>query len=358
MMFVPGSIPRITLSAAIFKMKEKTKIGKLYNISLRLLIIIVTWGFVYKKVFYEKDPQAIFNTFLSLIHDSPLTSLLIAVILMMPLNWGLEAAKWKFLISKIEKIPLIKSFEAVLTGASISFFTPNRIGEYFGRIFILEKGGRLEGIIITILGSISQLTITILTGSLALLLIRPQIVPEIPAYPGLIYYSVVALILFLDILLLLIYFNVSLISNLGRRFIHTRIGKYIRIFRILKKFRMPELLKVLGFSFSRYIVFSLQYYLLLRIFSVPIPFFDGMVIISLVFLVITVIPTVALTELGIRDSAAIYLFGMYFSMTGTVSDEVNLGILTATTFLWLLNLVVPAITGTIFVYRLKFFRKK
>lgn len=338
-------------------MKGKTKVSKLYNILLRLLIIVLTWGFIYKKVFHDKDFSNIHDFFLSFLDQEGITGILILVILMMPVNWGIEAVKWRYLIKKIEKISFVKSFEAVLTGSSISFFTPNRVGEYFGRVFILEKGDRLEGVILTILGSTSQLMITIFTGTLALILVKPQLVPEIAGYPGLLYSITVATVISLDILLILFYFNVSLLSGFGRSFIHSRFGKYLRILRVLKKFSTSELLTVLLLSFSRYIVFSLQYYLLLKVFSVPVPFFDGMVIISLVFLVITLLPTIALTELGIRDSAALYLFGLYFSVTGTGESDSMIAILSATTFLWFLNLVLPAITGTIFVYRLKFFRK-
>ena len=34
---------------------------------------------------------------------------------------------------------LQKSLMAVFSGITISIFTPNRIGEYFGRVFILKK---------------------------------------------------------------------------------------------------------------------------------------------------------------------------------------------------------------------------
>ena len=39
---------------------------------------------------------------------------------------------------------------------NISTFTPNRIGEYGGRVFCLEKGDRVKGVLITIIGSIAQ----------------------------------------------------------------------------------------------------------------------------------------------------------------------------------------------------------
>jgi hypothetical protein len=70
---------------------------------------------------------------------------------------------------------------------------------------------------------------------------------------------------------------------------------------------------------------------------------------ALTFLSMSIIPTIALTEIGVRGSVAIYFFGF-------LSENV-VGIMTASFALWIINLVVPAILGVFFVYQLKFFRK-
>ena len=93
---------------------------------------------------------------------------IIVVIFMMFINWFLEALKWKFLINKIEEISLMTSIRAVFSGITVSTFTPNRIGEYAGRVFCLEKGDRIKAVLITIIGSMSQLFNTIFLVSLDL----------------------------------------------------------------------------------------------------------------------------------------------------------------------------------------------
>ena len=55
---------------------------------------------------------------------------------MMFLNWLVEALKWRYMISKIENISIMTAYRAVLTGITVSTFTPNRIGEYGGRVFV------------------------------------------------------------------------------------------------------------------------------------------------------------------------------------------------------------------------------
>ena len=52
---------------------------------------------------------------------------LAVIILMMFLNWFLEALKWRFLISKIEQISIKRSIRAIFSGITVSAFTPNRV---------------------------------------------------------------------------------------------------------------------------------------------------------------------------------------------------------------------------------------
>lgn len=330
----------------------------MYNILLRILLIGATYGFIYKKLFVDNDFPHLMRILEDLLRKPNVQPLLWTVAGMMILNWGIESLKWRYLIRKIENISFLKAFGAILTGSSISFFTPNRVGEFFGRIFILDKASHVEGILITILGSLSQLLITILTGTIALLVIHPQVIPKIPGHPDLLYYSITAIIIILDLLFLIIYFNISLLAGLKKKLAGTRFRRFAKFFRVFECYSQKNLLYVVTLSFIRYLVFSLQYWILLRVFSLPVPLYDGLIIISIVFLIITVFPTIAFTELGIRDSVALYFFGIYFTQTGTMSDEYTVGVLSATTFLWLLNLAVPALAGTIFVYRLKFFRKR
>ena len=90
-------------------------------------------------------------------------SILIVIVLMMFLNWFLEALKWQFLIKKIEEISFSRSVRAVFSGITVSAFTPNRVGEYGGRVFCLEKADRIQAVFITIIGSMAQLITTILS---------------------------------------------------------------------------------------------------------------------------------------------------------------------------------------------------
>ena len=338
-------------------MINQSKLKKILNLLIQVLIFGVTYFFIYQQVFEKTDMPGLVKSFEDDLTKPGFTSRFLVIILLMLFNWGTEALKWKILISKVEKVGYLRSFQAVLTGVSISSFTPNRVGEYFGRVFILRHASHIEGILITILGSMGQLLITVLAGTMALLIFIPQYIPEAAYANGYVFYGLVAMVITLDLLLVGLFFNVSFLSTLKEKILQNGLKKLRKYFRVFAFYHNRELGMVILLSLMRYIIFSTQFWLLLRLFEVPIPFFDAQVLISLIFFIMAVIPTIALTELGIRGSVALYFFGMYLSHYYPVADCFNPGIFSASISLWMINLGIPALIGTIFVFRLQFFRK-
>lgn len=334
----------------------KAKIYKNYNLLIRLFIIAVTYVFIYRQVFRHHQLDDIATGFREAL-NSGRNSLwtIILLMLMMLLNWGLEAGKWRLLIGKIEKVSFADSFKAVLTGISVSMFTPNRTGDYLGRVFILEKANRIEGVLITIVGSFSQIVVTVFAGLAGLLyfmvggLIGSGLL-------DILFNSLAVLIPIAALLLLATYFKITTLSGMLRRLFTGRLEKYAGYIEALANFTGSELLKVLLLSLARFLVFSTQFFLLLLFFGLPIPFFDGLMLTSLVYLVMLVVPSIALVEVGIRGSISVWLIGIYLIGHG-YQEPSSLAIFSASTLLWFINLVVPAILGTFFVYRLKFFRR-
>ena len=271
------------------------------------------------------------------------------VILMMFLNWFLESLKWRFLISKIEKVSIKRSIRAIFSGITVSAFTPNRVGEYGGRVFCLEKADRIKGVLITVIGSMAQLVITIVFGSIGILLL-PNLMPEFDsllsnivfAYPIMLF-----LLILLNVLLVTLFLNASVFSVVLSKIKFLR--KFKKYNEVFSFYNSSELLEILLYSVGRYIVFTTQFFILLQVFDVQIGYVDAMILITTMLLVISIIPTIAITEIGIRGSVALFLFGLV---------SVNaIGILSATFVMWVINLLLPALIGTIFIFSLKFFRK-
>jgi len=178
---VPGSIPRIILEGfckleciftRLMKLNRNIKIFINYFLG-PLLFVWLSWT-IYREIKNQPDLK---KTWLHIRESfsSPLLWNLFAVIILMVINWSIETIKWKLAIKKIQRINFLKSFKAVLSGVSFSVSTPNRIGEYLGRLLYMEEGKRLKAISLTIVCNISQLIITLFFGNIGLIVLFPKL---------------------------------------------------------------------------------------------------------------------------------------------------------------------------------------
>ncbi len=336
----------------------KAKVLKSFNLLLQIVIFVVAYGFIYTEVIRKMDIARLLTGIHGKLTESTFIFLLFFSFLLMFLNLGIEAQKWRFLIGKFEQVSLLKSVKAVFAGVTVSVFTPNRIGEYFGRVFMLRQLHPVKGVLITFIGSMGQLMATILTGSLGLLFFLPRIIDAF-VFPGLpVYWGIVIATMIMVGLLMLLYLNFPALSVLLQRLFpgsREKIAEYTIVF---ESYSSAELAHVLLLSLLRYAVFTVQFILLLLAFGIRLPLSHYIVVIPVIFLVMTVIPTIALSELGIRGSVAMYLIGFYIHDAAGVFDLSSLAVVAASTILWLINLAVPAIVGTLFVFNLRFFRPK
>ena len=118
-----------------------------------------------------------------------------------------------------------------------------------------------------------------------------------------------------------------------------------------------ELALVIIFSATRYIIFFTQFYLALRLFDVGLAFREALLLLPVIYITLAIVPTIALTELGVRGSVAIYIIGTYMAFHGGATEDLAAAILSAATLIWTINLAFPAIIGTFFVFNLRFFRR-
>jgi len=334
----------------------KTKLQKTYNIAIRLIIIILATYFLYHQLFHRKDLTSLPETLRLFSNEKGFYLLISFVIMLIPVNLVLETFKWKFLISKLEKVSFINAFKAVLTGVSVSMFMPNRTGDYFGRVFVLKKADRFQAILSTMLGSMAQLITTLLFGFVSIAFLVPQYVNLINLNLWL-YVGLLILLIISAFTIVFAYLEFAAFTDILKRITgreYNRIKKYAQVF---SWYHLHDLLKVLLLSIGKYLVFSFQFFLLLRAFGVSIHYIDAMLLIAMVYLLMTIIPTIALSEIGIRGSVSIYVFESWMQLSGSWSDSTALGVVTASSLLWLVNLAFPALIGLGFVFSLKFFRK-
>jgi len=277
----------------------------------------------------------------------------IIVVLLMFVNWGIEALKWKVLIKHIQPISYVRAFKAVLSGLSISVAmnTPNGVGEYFGRILYVKEGNRLRAIALTFVGNISQLIITVLFGWAGLIFLgyNLETIPKLDVGLPLNWIRIILIGSLAGVFVLLfLYFRLSWFIKLLEKL--PFVSKYTFFIQKLEEFEWKELLKVLLMSLLRYSVFIAQYVLLLQVFDVQITLLQSCWLTMVMFLALAIVPTIALAELGLRGQLSIHLFGLFSNNT--------LGIVLTATGIWLINLVVPALAGSLFILGIKLFRSK
>lgn len=323
-------------------MLSTTQLQRL-NTLLKIVIALVCLWFLYNEFFIQSEFSKMWNQFTQIKFSSSKYLLLLLASLLVFINWGLETSKWRLLILAIEKVDWFKAFKAVISGITISLFTPNRVGEFAARIFYLQRNHRIKGILISIIGSVSQLCVTIVVGSFCFsyFLIQHQPFNSIER-------TLVAIVPFLlSGAMILLYYNMDLLRSL---LLKIKNGRQTRVYlNVFTLYNARQLTTVLLLSIIRFLVFSLQYYLLFLFFDVNITFTISFLLSSSIFFVLAIIPSVALAELGIRGATAIYFLKYYAAN--------DLSVLASSYALWCINLALPALLGLLFLPQLNFFKK-
>ncbi|MFZ4401331.1 MAG: lysylphosphatidylglycerol synthase domain-containing protein [Bacteroidales bacterium] len=337
-------------------MIKSTKLKKTYNFLLKLVLITASFGYIAYQLFFNENYKKIFDLFSSAYSFQKTLFVFLIIIVLMLVNWSIEANKWRYLINKIEIISFSKALKAILTGLSVSTFTPNRVGEFLGRVFVLQKSNPWKAIFISILCSMSQLMITLLMGSISLIIYILNFSDQQSIFPLYILYIFIFLLLVAVFFIFSVFFNVIFISKWLKKLMNPKWRKIRGYLNVFSFFTFRELRNVLIFSLSRYIVFSFQYYLLLLFFGVPLTIYEGFFLISLVYFVLSAIPSIALAEVGIRGSVAVGVFAYYFNTTLKMNVDYDFAVIAASSVLWLINIALPAFIGNFYVMKLNFFK--
>nr|WP_255480121.1 lysylphosphatidylglycerol synthase domain-containing protein [Chitinophaga sp. CF418] len=277
---------------------------------------------------------------------------LLVVVAGMFLNWGLEARKWQLLVKPLQHISFPRAFSAVLSGVSFSINTPNRIGEYGGRVLYLRNNrSKLKAIAATMVGSFSQLIVTIIFGLTGLC----YYINKFPLVKGNGYFAphfwekiLLGLLIVICALVILLYFRLQIILAIFEKI---PLLRKARVFvQIIVRYSAGDLEHLLLLSAIRYIVFSAQYLILLDTLGVEMIWWQGFLMNAVVYLVMALVPTIAIAELGLRGKVSLYFMGL-LSANGP-------GIIAATVCIWFINLVLPAILGSVLLLGIKIFKEK
>ena len=249
-------------------------------------------------------------------------------ILLLLLNWFFEFLKWNELIEitkiKVERKTKVKSFLAgILTG----FLTPNLLGNFIGRIYYFPRRERIEPVYLTFFSNAAQFFASIIFGLISILII---------GFPKDFEIDLSGLIIFLISILILIcfIFYFKLNSLFSVFFKNKKWFSRIKFNHESNFFKLNFKVKQLILSFLRHGVFTFQYFLILISFGIKADFVL-ILLIWQVFFWSTLIPSLWLGKLGIRESMALWILGTYTNQLEIV--------LCSSLILWFVNQGITAI---------------
>ena len=242
--------------------------------------------------------------------------------LLMILNFLVESFKWKIVLKSETTITLFTALKSVFVGQAFAFYTPNRIGEYVGRTMILDTENKIIALGRMAWASYAQMIVTIIMGAVAIY-INPPFLPWLKwATPLLLIFA------------LIVYFHKVTFSGILKSF------NFLQIEIEVKK-------KLLALSFLRYSVYLMQYTWAAHILNIPIPYIALWVGLAVMFLSLSIVPTISITELVIRGQLILLLLSPWY--------QNSLMLISLSTIIWAVNFLLPAIIGAFLLlgFRLK-----
>lgn len=307
------------------------------NTAIKVAIAGFLGWAIYRQVFARKDVAELWSALLSHF-QYPNLLYLVLVVLLAPVNIAFEAKKFQQLIRQFAPLGFWKTFKSVLAGTTIAIFTPNRVGEYGGRVLFVKSQDNWKTVIATMVGSLAQLLVLLSLGLIGTAIFTSQMLAPEPIFIGLL----VSLGGLLVGLLVFGFFNIDLVIPLVKRIPGIyRLQKFFKHLLVLKNYRRKELKRALFFALLRYLTYSLQYYFLLKFYAIPAPFGIALMGIATIFFVQASIPLPPLMGLLARGEIALFIWGLFSP------NEVD--ILAATFSLFVINIAVPALLGMGFI---------
>jgi len=311
---------------------HKTK--QFFFVLIKLSIVLAAFYFIYNKLTHNNTLKfSVFTDFTLNSHFLSFKTVILALVLS-GLNWFFEILKWKNLIHPVKQISFTEAAQQSLGSLTASLFTPNRIGEYGAKALFFASGKRKKVMFTNLIANMLQMALTLIFGTIGLYFFCKTYQPEIIFYS----FARYAALLAMATLILITWITIK-----NRKLIKNPLIEKPVTF--LKQFSKRQLSISFLFALFRYVIFSFQFYFLLRLFSTGLNYLQAMSIISSMYLLASAIPSIFIFDMVVKGSIAVYLF----SFAGIN----ELAILSIVTLMWALNFALPSVLGSYYVLNFK-----
>ena len=309
---------------------------------LKLLLLALVGYVLYDQIVLNKDMATIKYQLQKGLEGSNWIYL-VGCVLLMPINWLIESVKWRMLILPWKNLTKIDAMKAIYAGISVGLVTPARIGEYGGRLLLIDGEDRIKSIPATLISSIAQNISNIIGGYIGALIFCYCYF----SFNRFVYIAGSILGLLVIIMLCALFFNISKLKldGLNRWWLGKLLNKQAHI---ISQYDRPILKRVLTLSYLRYLIYCTQYVLILDFLGLELSLLAAFSGVAVIYLFQSGIPLPPILSVIARGELAIVIWSLFTANVG--------GILVATFGLWVINLVFPALLGLLIILNVNFLK--
>jgi uncharacterized membrane protein YbhN (UPF0104 family) len=262
---------------------------------------------------------------------------IIPAVILLALNLFLQYKRWELLVHQVlPQVPRRQILSSLLSGITLGFITPGRVGE-FGRAFFIAGTEWPKLLGLTLLDKFYAFLTLYFLGLIGIIPILETEVELLVWMPLLI----IALAFFALLFLLLLHppFLAGILKKFRKHWEHRK--KISQIVSSLEQVPPRLAVKISLLALGQVCTYLVQFYLFIRAFA-PLPLLKGMQALMATLWVKTMLP-ISIGDLGVRESAAIYFLGKLNVAPAAAFD--------GSLLLFLVNVLLPALAGLVLLLR-------
>ena len=277
---------------------------------------------------------------------------LIVVFFLMFVNWGAEIFKWRLLANYMMPVSYFLAVKSTLAGVAASVFTPFRVGSYFGKAALFPHRLRGKGLVLQLFNAMAMFIVNFFFGLLLIGFLGNclkdsvfGINAKMLSFVGFFGSGIVLLFWFLFV-------NVKILMTTFDRWKFTK--NWRKYFDLVNDSGYKKLSTTLILvSVLRYLAITYQYVLVYEVFGVGLEGWQTFVAAGTLFFVFQFLPVFNAVELGVTRTAILSLIITTFGLIPELTPQITLSITLASFFIWVVNLAIPALIGSVFLSQVK-----
>lgn len=291
---------------------------KTLSVALTIVSVLLTLYCTVELI--ERLTTAKADVYASLAEVLSLRWLLLTEVLLFVVNISLEALKWWLVNGRnYERYSWWRVYVTVLVAIAFGGATPGRLGEHVARM--QDGAGKSDALVGSLVSSIVQTMVIVIFALVCSLLYIGGRIPNI----------------LVDMSSLMVAIVVVLFLLVAASFFFRYFLLRWRNNEYTQRFTIRRLGTIFAVNALRYVVFTTQLVLLLVYDDMSL-FVDVFIVATIYYLTITLLPTINIVDIGVKNEMAVIAFGSLLTEPR---------IFTAVFVVWLLNTCLPSLLGLI-----------